>query len=203
MSIMPIPKPKPSAIRNIVSSSTPNSSQKEVMSASRKDRISCHFSAYSLPFGYIRMVCHEERIDTAFSSGETAAAGHSGVDLILGNEVLNGWHLGKVWRKGPARQVKVLPVSYTHLAKDKDTDKKKKRREEQRSNAVPPSANGVSISTRAMSSWLRLLLSCSLSSTSSASWASPRSMMTTLPSVLASIKEIAKDTITYERTKNV
>ena len=47
-------------------------------------------------FLLIRMVCHEERIDTAFSSGETAAAGHSGVDLILGNEVLNGWHLGKV-----------------------------------------------------------------------------------------------------------
>ena len=47
-------------------------------------------------FLLIRMVCHEERIDTAFSSDETAAAGHSGVDLILGNEVLNGWHLGKV-----------------------------------------------------------------------------------------------------------
>ena len=47
-------------------------------------------------FLLIRMVCHEERIDTAFSSGETAAAGHSGVDLILGNEVLDGWHLGKL-----------------------------------------------------------------------------------------------------------
>ena len=56
------------------------------------------------------MVCHEERIDTAFSSGETAAAGHSGVDLILGNEVLNGWHLRKIRRKSPAGQVKVLQV---------------------------------------------------------------------------------------------
>ena len=35
------------------------------------------------------MVFHEERIDAAFSSGKTAAAGHGGVDLI--------------------------PVSYTHL----------------------------------------------------------------------------------------
>jgi len=48
------------------------------------------------------MVFHEERIDTAFSSGKTAAAGHGGVNLILGNEVLNSWHLGKVRRKGPA-----------------------------------------------------------------------------------------------------
>jgi len=44
----------------------------------------------------------------------------------------------------------VLGIFSTHIirhgqAKDKDTDKKKKRREEQRSNAVPPSANGVSI----------------------------------------------------------
>jgi len=61
-------------------------------------------------FLLIRMVCHEERIDTAFSSGETAAAGHSGVDLILGNEVLNGWHLRKIRRKSPAGQVKVLQV---------------------------------------------------------------------------------------------
>ena len=48
------------------------------------------------------MVFHEERIDTAFSSGKTAAAGHGGVDLILGNEMLDGWHLGKVRRKSPA-----------------------------------------------------------------------------------------------------
>ena len=61
-------------------------------------------------FLLIRMVCHEERIDTAFSSGKTAAAGHGGVDLILGNEMLDGWHLGKVRRKGPAGQVKVLQV---------------------------------------------------------------------------------------------
>ena len=61
-------------------------------------------------FLLIRMVCHEERIDTAFSSGETAAAGHSGVDLILGNEMLDGWHLGKVRRKSPAGQVKVFQV---------------------------------------------------------------------------------------------
>ena len=47
-------------------------------------------------FFLIRMVCHEERIDTAFSSGETASAGHGGVDLILGNKVLDGWHLGKL-----------------------------------------------------------------------------------------------------------
>ena len=47
-------------------------------------------------FLLIRMVCHEERIDTAFSSGETASAGHGGVDLILGNKVLDGWHLGKL-----------------------------------------------------------------------------------------------------------
>ena len=47
-------------------------------------------------FFLIRMVFHEERIDAAFSSGKTTAAGHGGVDLILGNEVLNGWHLGKV-----------------------------------------------------------------------------------------------------------
>ena len=47
-------------------------------------------------FFLIRMVFHEERIDAAFSSGKTAAAGHGGVDLILGNEVLDGWHLGKV-----------------------------------------------------------------------------------------------------------
>ena len=47
-------------------------------------------------FFLIRMVFHEERIDTAFSSGETASAGHGGVDLILGNEVLDGWHLGKL-----------------------------------------------------------------------------------------------------------
>jgi len=44
----------------------------------------------------------------------------------------------------------VLGIFSTHIiwygqAKDKDTDKKKKRREEQRSNAVPPSANGASI----------------------------------------------------------
>ena len=44
-------------------------------------------------FFLVRMVFHEERIDAAFSSGKTAAAGHGGVDLILGNEVLNGWHL--------------------------------------------------------------------------------------------------------------
>ena len=61
-------------------------------------------------FLLIRMVFHEERIDTAFSSGETAAAGHGGVDLILGNEMLDGWHLGKVRRKGPAGQVKVFQV---------------------------------------------------------------------------------------------
>ena len=61
-------------------------------------------------FFLIRMVFHEERIDTAFSSGKTAAAGHGGVDLILGNEMLDGWHLGKVRRKGPAGQVKVLQV---------------------------------------------------------------------------------------------
>jgi len=61
-------------------------------------------------FFLIRMVFHEERIDTAFSSGETAAAGHGGVDLILGNEMLNSWHLGKVRRKSPAGQVKVLQV---------------------------------------------------------------------------------------------
>ncbi len=47
-------------------------------------------------FFLIRMVFHEERIDTAFSSGETASAGHGGVDLILGNKVLDGWHLGKL-----------------------------------------------------------------------------------------------------------
>ena len=47
-------------------------------------------------FLLIRMVCHEERIDTAFSSGETASAGHGGVDLILCNKVLDGWHLGKL-----------------------------------------------------------------------------------------------------------
>ena len=34
------------------------------------------------------MVFHEERIDTTFSSGETAAAGHSGVDLIGGTPLL-------------------------------------------------------------------------------------------------------------------
>ena len=61
-------------------------------------------------FFLIRMVFHEERIDTAFSSGKTAAAGHGGVDLILGNEVLDSWHLGKVRRKGPAWQVKVFQV---------------------------------------------------------------------------------------------
>ena len=61
-------------------------------------------------FFLIRMVFHEERIDTAFSSGETASAGHGGVDLILGNEMLDGWHLGKVRRKSPAGQVKVLQV---------------------------------------------------------------------------------------------
>ena len=47
-------------------------------------------------FFLVRVVFHEEGIDTAFSSGETAAAGHSGVDLILGNKVLDGWHLGKL-----------------------------------------------------------------------------------------------------------
>ena len=47
-------------------------------------------------FFLIRMVFHEERIDTAFSSGETASAGHGGVDLILGNKVLDGWHLEKL-----------------------------------------------------------------------------------------------------------
>ncbi|RHM15108.1 hypothetical protein DWZ83_01105 [Amedibacillus dolichus] len=56
------------------------------------------------------MIFHEERINTAFSSGKTAAAGHGGVDLILGNEVLDGWHLGKVRRKSPAGQVKVFQV---------------------------------------------------------------------------------------------
>ena len=61
-------------------------------------------------FLLIRMVCHEERIDTTFSSGETAATGHGGVDLILCNEVLNGWHLGKIRRKGSAWQVKILQV---------------------------------------------------------------------------------------------
>ena len=61
-------------------------------------------------FLLIRMVCHEERIDTAFPSGETASAGYGGVDLILGNEVLDGWHLGKVRRKSPAWQIKVLQV---------------------------------------------------------------------------------------------
>ena len=53
-------------------------------------------------FFLVRVVFHEERIDTAFSASETAAAGHGGVNLILGNEVLNSWHLGKVRRKGPA-----------------------------------------------------------------------------------------------------
>ena len=38
-------------------------------------------------FFLIRMVFHEERIDTAFSSGKTAAAGPGGVDLILCNAV--------------------------------------------------------------------------------------------------------------------
>ena len=47
-------------------------------------------------FLLIRMVCHEKRIDTAFSTGETASVGHGGVDLILGNKVLDGWHLGKL-----------------------------------------------------------------------------------------------------------
>ena len=61
-------------------------------------------------FLLIRMVFHEERIDTAFSSGKTAAAGHGGVDLILCNEMLDGWHLGKVRRKSPAGQVKVFQV---------------------------------------------------------------------------------------------
>ena len=61
-------------------------------------------------FFLIRMVFHEERINTAFSSGKTAAAGHGGVDFILGNEMLDGWHLGKVRRKSPAGQVKVLQV---------------------------------------------------------------------------------------------
>ena len=61
-------------------------------------------------FFLIRMVFHEERIDTAFSSGKTAAAGHGGVDLILGNEMLDGWHLGKVRRKSSAWQVKILQV---------------------------------------------------------------------------------------------
>ena len=61
-------------------------------------------------FFLIRMVFHEERIDTAFSSGKTAAAGHGGVDLILCNEMLDGWHLGKVRRKSPAGQVKVFQV---------------------------------------------------------------------------------------------
>ncbi len=61
-------------------------------------------------FFLVRVVFHEERIDTAFSSGETAATSHGGVDFILGNEVLNGWHLGKVRRKSPAWQVKVLQV---------------------------------------------------------------------------------------------
>ena len=56
------------------------------------------------------MIFHEERINTAFSSGKTAAAGHSGVDLILGNEVLDGWHLGKVRSKSSAGQVKVFQV---------------------------------------------------------------------------------------------
>ena len=61
-------------------------------------------------FFLIRMVFHEERIDTAFSSGKTTAAGHGGVDLILGNEVLDSWHLGKVRRKGAAWQIKVFQV---------------------------------------------------------------------------------------------
>ena len=61
-------------------------------------------------FFLIRMGFHEERIDTAFSSGETATASHGGVDLILGNEVLDGWHLGKIRRKSPAWQVKVFQV---------------------------------------------------------------------------------------------
>ena len=61
-------------------------------------------------FFLIRMVFHEESIDTAFSSGKTAAAGHGGVDLILGNEVLDGWHLRKVRRKSPVGQVKVFQV---------------------------------------------------------------------------------------------
>jgi len=47
-------------------------------------------------FFLVRVVFHEEGIDTAFSSGKTAAAGYGGVNLILGNEALNGWHLGKV-----------------------------------------------------------------------------------------------------------
>ena len=61
-------------------------------------------------FLLIRMACHEERIDTAFSSGETASAGHGGVDLILGNKVLDGWHFGKIRSKGSAWQVKILQV---------------------------------------------------------------------------------------------
>ena len=47
-------------------------------------------------FFFVCVVFHEESIDTTFSSGKTAAAGHGGVDLILGNEMLDGWHLGKV-----------------------------------------------------------------------------------------------------------
>ena len=61
-------------------------------------------------FFLVRMVFHEERIDAAFSSGKTAAAGHGSVNLILGNKVLDGWHLGKVRRKSPAGQVEVLQV---------------------------------------------------------------------------------------------
>ena len=61
-------------------------------------------------FLLIRMVCHEEGIDTAFTTRDTASSGHGGVDLILGNEVLDGWHLRKIRRKSPAGQVKVLQV---------------------------------------------------------------------------------------------
>ena len=39
----------------------------------------------------------------------------------------------------------VTLLSLIHISKDKDTDKKKKRRKVRRRNAVPPSANGVSI----------------------------------------------------------
>ena len=61
-------------------------------------------------FFLIRVIFHEEGIDTAFTTRDTASSGHGGVDLILGNEVLDGWHLGKIRRKSPAGQVKVFQV---------------------------------------------------------------------------------------------
>jgi len=59
---------------------------------------------------FVRMVFTKESIDTAFSTRETTAAGHGGVDLVLRDKVLNGWHFHKVGRKSPAGQVKVLQI---------------------------------------------------------------------------------------------